>query len=130
MRNVRLPGAKIYIAWFIIILLAAIIGALLGLSVGYALKNLKNQPVRIMSINEEALFKEKALKLAKLNLTETELKKELLNFKASFTDWLKALPPNWVVIRSNVVLRTDNVLDLTENFMALLAELQDQEIKK
>jgi hypothetical protein len=58
------------------------------------------------------------------------LKKRLSDFKKAFTDLLKSLPTHFVVVRSHLLLRTDNVQDLTELFKTLLMESQMKELKK
>jgi uncharacterized membrane protein (Fun14 family) len=118
--NIFLHWVKINHVRLMVMLLSIIIGGLLGLSVGYAIKSMKYPPIQIVSINEEALIKEKSLELAKLNLNGIELKKQLVDFKHTLGGLLKALPSHVIVIRSTALFRTDNVLDLTEEFSGIL----------
>lgn len=113
----------------VILVLVVLSGFVLGASVATAAKSIKNPPIQIISINEETLFRELSLKLAKLNLDEKSLKKRLSEFKKALMDLLKDLPPNFVVVRSNVLLRNDNVSDLTETFKLALFE-KAEEAKK
>ena len=115
MRNVK----KI-IEPMIIIILIVVSGILLGASVALAAKSLKNPPIQIITLNEESLFREQSIKLAELNLDEKTLQKKLFDFKKVFMDLLKGFPPNYVFVRSNHLLRHDNVSDLTELFKVLL----------
>lgn len=113
----------------VILVLVVLSGFVLGASVATAAKSIKNPPIQIISINEEDLFREQSLKLAKLNLDEKSLKKMLSDFKKALMDLLKDLPPNFVVVRSNVLLRNDNISDLTETFKLALFE-KSEEAKK
>lgn len=117
MRNVK----KI-IEPMIIIILIIVSGVLLGASVALAAKSLKNPPIQIITLNEESLFREQSIKLAELNLDEKTLQKKLFDFKKAFMDLLKGFPPNYVFVRSNHLLRHDNILDLTETFKSALFE--------
>lgn len=114
----------------VILVLVVLSGVVLGASVAKAAKSIKNPPIQIISLNEEALFRELSLKLAKLNLDEKSLKKKLSDFKKALMDLLKDLPPHFVVIRANVLLRNDNVSDLTETFKFALFEPKTEEAKK
>ncbi len=114
----------------IIVILTILSGVLLGASVAVALKSIKHPPIQIISLNEESLFREKSLKLAQLNLDEKSLQKQLSDFKKTLMDLLKGLPAHYVVVRSNHLIRHDNVLDLTETFQSALLGSQLEGIKK
>jgi len=118
------------IAPLIIIILTIVSGVLLGASVALAAKSLKNPPIQIITLNEESLFREQSIKLAELNLDEKSLKKKLSDFKEAFMDLLKGFPPNYVFVRSNLLLRHDNVSDFTELFKALLFEPEAKGLQK
>lgn len=130
MNNVINDVIKPYLFWFMVIILGMLSGTLLGASVAIAVKTIKSPPIQIISLNEESLFREQALKCAELNLDEKSLQKKLSDFKKAFMDLLKNLPPHYVVVRSNLLLRYDNVLDLTESFKSLLIVPEEKGLKK
>ncbi len=121
---------KPYLFWLMVISLGAFSGLALGASVATALKFIKNPPIQIISLNEEALFREQSLKLASLNLDEKALKKHLADFKKAFLNLLERLPKHFVVVPAHLLLRTDNVEDLTEVFRNLLIESQNAGVKQ
>ena len=129
MRNV-INCVKPYLFWLIVIILGVLSGLALGASVAGAINHITHPPIQIIALNEEALFKEQSLKLAKLNLDEKSVEKRLSDFKKAFMDLLKDLPPNYVVVRSNLLMRRDNVLDFTETFKFLLFESESEGFKK
>ena len=121
--------SKKYLQGLIILVGVIFSGILLGASLVSAINHVTHPPIEIMTLNQEALFKEEALRCAKLNLDEKSLKKHLADFKKAFMDLLKNLPKHFVVVPSSLLLRTDNIQDLTEIFRTLLIESQ-QELKK
>ncbi len=115
----------------LIILIGVILsGILLSASLVAAMNHITHPPIQIITVNQETLFKEEALRVAQLNLDEKALKKRLSDFKKAFTDLLKSLPTHFVVVPTHLLLRTDNVQDLTELFKTLLMESQMKELKK
>lgn len=125
--NIR---SKEHLQGLIILIVAILSGILLSTSLVFSVNHLTRPPIQIISLNEEALFKEQSLKLAQLNLDEKSLQKQLSDFKKAFRDALKNLPKHFVVLRSHVLLRTDNVQDLTETFRTFLIESQNKGVKK
>ena len=125
--NIR---SKEHLQGLIILVVAILSGILLSTSLVFSINHLTHPPIQIISLNEEALFKEQSLKLAKLNLDEKSLQKQLSDFKKSFRDALKSFPKHFVVLRSDVLLRRDNVEDLTETFRSFLIESQNKGVKK
>ena len=125
--NIR---SKEHLQGLIILIVAILSGIVLSTSLVFSVNHLTRPPIQIISLNEEALFKEQSLKLAQLNLDEKVLKKRLSDFKKAFTDLLKSLPTHFVVVPAHLLLRTDNVQDLTELFKTLLMESQMKELKK
>jgi flagellar basal body-associated protein FliL len=121
----KMSNVKKIIKPLIILILIILSGVFLGGSVALAVKSLKNPPLQIITLNEESLFREQSLKLAELNLDEKSLQKKLSDFKEAFMNLLKGFPPHYVFVRSNLLLRHDNVADFTELFKTLLfAEAQ------
>jgi len=125
--NIR---SKEHLQGLIILIVAILSGILLSTSLVFSVNHLTSPPIQIISLNEEALFKEQSLKLAQLNLDEQSLQKQLSDFKKVFRDALKNLPKHFVVLRSHVLLRRDNVEDLTERFRTFLIESQNKGVKK
>jgi flagellar basal body-associated protein FliL len=118
--NQVMSHVKKMIGPLIIIIVIVVSGILLGASVALAAKSLKNPPIQIIRLNEESLFREQSLKCAELNLDEKSLQKKLSDFKEAFMNLLKGFPPNYVFVRSNLLLRSDNLADFTELFKTLL----------
>ncbi len=129
MRNVT-TWIKPFLFWLMVIIVGVLAGLALGAAVAGAINHITHPPIQIITLNEEALFKEQSLKLAKLNLNEKSVEKRLSDFKKSFMDLLKGLPPHYVVLRSNLLMRRDNILDFTETFKFLLFESESEGFKK
>lgn len=121
---------KEHLQGLIILIVAILSGILLSTSLVFSMNHLRHPPIQIISLNEEALFKEQSLKLAKLNLDEKSLEKQLSDFKKAFRDALKSFPKHFVVLRSHVLLRSDNVQDLTETFRSFLIQSQNKGFQK
>ncbi len=122
--------SKKYLQGLIILVGVIFSGILLGASLVSAINHLTHPPMQIMTLNQETLFKEEALRAAKLNLDEKSLKKHLSDFKKAFMNLLEGLPKHFVVVPAHCLLRTDNVSDLTEIFRTLLIKSQSEGVKK